>query len=181
MRKKVFIALCICISASVLLFILLSLLSEQVTLVSSCRLAETPQLETVDLFDHMLTISTRESKATPYYLKIDLDELGKIRSYELCSYTYTGILDFYIVSVYDCQKETVVHSTYIGDAKSFAAWLPDSCLCVDDSFRANTLNLIRTLSSGIAGLADSSPIIYCDGRVFDSSGLIYHEEGKRVD
>lgn len=169
MRKKVLITLCVCIAAGVFLFILLS---EQVTLVSRYRLAEIPPLEAVDLYDHILTISSENSKATPYYLSIDMDELGKIRSYQLYSYTCTFIPDFYIVSVYDCQRESVVHSTYIGDAKSFAAWLPDSCLCADDAFRANTSSLIRMLSSGKADLADSSPIVYCDGRVFDRHGLV---------
>ncbi len=169
MRKKVLITLCVCIAVGVFLFILLS---EQVTLVSRYRLAEIPPLEAVDLYDYILAISSEHSKATPYYLSIDLDEHGKIRSYQLCSYTCTFIPDFYIVSVYDCQKEEIIRSTYIGDAKSFAALLPDSCLCADESFRANTSSLIRMLSSGLVDLADSSPVVYCDGRVFDRNGLV---------
>lgn len=84
MRKKILITLCVCVALGVFLFILLS---EQVTLVSRYRLTEIPPLEAVDLYDHILAISSENSKATPYYLSIGLDEHGKISSYQLCSYT----------------------------------------------------------------------------------------------
>ncbi len=173
MLKKIGIFSCI------LFFIILIFtftLENQVILLSRQHFTLPTEVAAEDAYTYVLTYAETDQYAIPFYLSIDFDPYEFSLSFSLYSYTQLGIEDLYYIYTYDYCNGSVTKSQYIGSSLNLKEWVPHLYLSDDFNFHANTIALFSEVLSIIEINAEPSfrfPVIYCDSRLFDTSGLIY--------
>lgn len=130
-------------------------------------------------YSYVLMQAEADKHATPFYFSLNFDSKSNAFSFSLYSYIQSSIENLYYVYTYECYDENVIKSRYVGTPQNFKEFAPFLYLSDDANFHKNTINLFSRIQEIIENDADASlefPVIYCDSRVFNDTGLIYSEE-----